>query len=484
MNLPMITRQRGGFWLIVLSLLLSCDKQEDTSGDNEPPADDTAQDDTGDSPDPQELLLDVLAEVSEIVPTVAVVRWETSQPTTGMVRFGSDGALDHQTPSTPEGTSHEAVLLGLRADQEVTFEISVSAGELGETSAPQQVRTGALPTGLPSLLLSSHDPDASMGGFTILPLQNSERCWTTIVDAEGEYVWALEIPCQTHRTRLLPDGSGLVSHFQTAPDEPLVLRTLSFLGEVTAEVAVESGHHDFAIVDDGTWAVLGLNERTFQDGDEEVRLVADTIIEVTSDGEQQVIWDLFDHLDPVMGEEHPESGWAAGAWEWSHGNYLSYIPEDDAYYITDRSLHTVFKVDRSTGAHLWTLGDDLGDYEVTDDDPLVSAPHSIERAEDGLLLFNQHFPGQGDCSEALVIQQDEDAGTAWRSWTYQTEDCLGVEYLGNAWPLDGGNTLVVFSQRGQMDEVTPDGTVIWSLATGLDWWFSYAERIASLYTGS
>ena len=333
----------------------------------------------------------------------------------------------------------------------------------------------------PALELSFFDADASADGYTIVPLQGDYDCWTCVLDEQGRPVWASEIPCQTHRTRFAPDGSGFVSHYQTSPDNPVQLRSVSFFGDEVSEIPVEDAHHDFAIVDENTTAVLGYTERLVQIGDEELRLVGDTIIEVGPYGSAEVIWDLFDHvaIDPDL--PFPESAWREGTFECSHSNYLTYSADQDAYLITDRSVEAIYKVDRSTGAHLWTLADNLGDFEVHDEQALVEFPHSIEPIDGGLLLFNQGHPLDDDCSEALEIEIDTQAGTASRGWTYETEDCLLTEYLGNAWRLDNGNTLAVFTKLGQMDEVTADGALVQRLNTGMGWWLSYAERVSSLY---
>jgi hypothetical protein len=464
--------------LIMLALLAACDG-DSPSGDDTGPIDTDTDTDTG-TPNTDPLLQDIELELSLDVATVARVRWETSSPTTGVVYFGTPGGLEYATPSTAEGTSHEALLLGLRANSEVGYRVEVAAGEVTEASEELRFTTGSLPTGLPRMVLNMAE-EGGGEGFTIVPVQGSTTCYTSVLDAGGEPVWASEIGCLTHRTRLLPDGSGFVSHFRGAGENPSLLKSVSFMGEQIGEIVVEGGHHDFAIVDDRTWAMLGYTVRTFDNEGEPYPLVGDTIIEIGPDGEQTVIWELFDHLQPNLSDWFPDSDWMPGTPEWSHSNYISYAPEEDAYYITDRSVNAIYKVDRSTGEHLWTLSDYMGDFQVDDEEPLVFSPHSVELTDDGLLVFNQAASWDGECSEAILVQIDEEEGRAWRSWTYETEDCLGVDYLGNAWPLDDGGALVVFSQMGQMDEVTAAGELTWRVNTEMGWLFSYAQRSSSLY---
>ncbi len=482
--------RRSGFALnasastLLLILASSCGKDEPADSDDslwsgDSPVE-TALDDTGEGL----LLQDLQVEISPTIPTVARVTWVTSEPTSGFVRFGEAGVLSMTTPVT-EGTHHQQDLVGLLPESDYAFEVTVSLGDQTVSLGEQAFTTGALSGDLPSSELTSYDPEASAGGFTIVPVQSTGRCLTTVLDDQGRTVWAHEIPCITHRTRLAPDGSGFVSHSRVGPHDPVILSHVSFFGETIEEIAIEDSHHDFAIVDTDTYAVLSYTERSFGfDGGEEVRLVGDTIVEVNAEGETSVIWDLFDHVDPRYEEVRQLSDWSEGAYDWSHSNYITYVPEEDAYYVSSRSLSALFKVDRSTGAHLWTLADNRGDFEVDEDPTLVSTPHSIEPVDGGLMLFNHRDIEAGECSQAVRASLDSDLGTAERTWSYESFDCLGVDYLGNAWPLPNGNTLVVFSMRGQMEEVTPEGRVVMRLNIDLGWWFSYATRVESLFVGA
>mgnify|MGYP002639804574 CR=1 FL=1 len=435
-----------------------------------------------DEPSVGSLLSDLDLEISAEVPSVAKVRWTSPTEAVGSVRFGAAGELVSAAAVRVQGDRQEAYLLGLLPDEDYAFEVTVSMGDEVWSSAEQVFHTGAWVAPPPQVEVSLYDPESSAGGFTIVPLQGGDDCWTMVLDEQGRTVWAHPISCLTHRVRLAQDGSGFISHTRSSPQDPLVLEHISFFGEPIASIVVPDAHHDFAIVEHGTYAVLGYTERSFFDGEVEVRLVGDTILEVDTEGHSHVVWDLFDHLEPVLEGFRFRSDWSDGAWDWSHGNYLSYVAEEDAYYVSSRALNALFKVDRTTGAHLWTLADGFGDFGNAGDRPLLDTPHSVEPVDGGVLYFNQQAAGIG-CSEAVVAQLDELVGTAERVWSYETSDCLKVDYLGNAWQLSNGNVLAVFSQRGQADEVTPAGDVVHRLSTDIGWWFSYAQRVDSLYVG-
>ena len=53
-------------------------------------------------------------------------------------------------------------------------------------------------------------------------------------------------------------------------------------------------------------------------------------------------------------------------------------------------------------------------------------------------------------------------GTAEEVWSYANEGVF-VYILGEAARLPSGNTLIVWSTAGQVQEVTPGGELVWSL---------------------
>lgn len=475
-----------------LLLVLGCPGGQDTPPDDSPPDDTQPTDDT-DQPPLGPLLEDLQVEVSTEVPTVARLRWSSREGAEASVRFGVAGELASTAVVTTDGDSRQAYLLGLLPDGDYAFEVTVSAGDESESSGEQAFATGSWPVALPQVSVSLSDPEASAGGLTIVPLQESSpgggfgECWTTVLDGQGRMVWASPISCPTHRARLALDGSGFISHthpFADGKEDGMVLEHVSFFGERIQQIVVPDGHHDFTLDGSNTYGALGYSERTLY-GDEgvELRLVGDTIIELDSEGGVRVLWDVFDHVDPVLDQDLYDSIGPEGGVDWSHGNYLNYVAAEDAYYLSCRGINALFKVDRSTGELLWTLADGWGDFANIGDGVMVDTPHSIEVVDGGLLIFNQWSHDNPGCSEAVRIQLDEAAGTAERVWSYESSDCLVVDYLGNAWPLSNGNTLVDFGFMGLVEEVTPGGEVVQRMSTPLGWFYSYGERVDSLYVG-
>jgi hypothetical protein len=430
-------------------------------------------------------ILEVEATVSELVPTVATVRWVTDEPSTGSVAFSTEGEDELHTPSTTLGTEHEVLLLGLLSDRSYRFRIAAEAEGVTATSAEQSLETGVFAPDLPLLQHTALCQGEVAAGYTIAPVMavSHEACWSRIVDGQARTVWAAPVPCKTHRTHLAPDGRGLlISHhidlgIEPGDEAPLELLQLAWDGTLLSTTVVEGGHHDVTVVGDEGYAVLGFDPREIEIEGLVYPVLGDSIIEIDTAGRAQVIWSLLDELDP-RADEVTEQPLMFGYRDWSHCNYLNYVAAEDAYYLTCRALNAMLKVDRSSRRIAWILRSEGGDFEHDEQREILGAPHSVELVGDELLVFNQHNSG---CSEAARIRLDHDLGTAARTWSYEHESCSSVGYLGNAWPLPNGNSLVTFSELGSLYELSPSGEELRSIDTEYGWFFAYATQIDSLY---
>ena len=83
----------------------------------------------------------------------------------------------------------------------------------------------------------------------------------------------------------------------------------------------------------------------------------------------------------------------------------------------------------------------------------------------------------GGMSQALEYRLDTTAWTATRVWSYQASG-INSPVLGDAQRLPNGNTLVTYSQDGNMHEVNATGQLVMSLKASS---FGYADFRESLY---
>jgi hypothetical protein len=90
----------------------------------------------------------------------------------------------------------------------------------------------------------------------------------------------------------------------------------------------------------------------------------------------------------------------------------------------------------------------------------------------------------GDASrfanQVLEFELDEEMGTAKEVWSYQPETDIFSFSLGDVSRLENGNTLVTFSNQGQIDEVNADGDLVWRLNFELGGATGYLTPLANL----
>lgn len=373
------------------------------------------------------------------MPTVLEVTWSTSAPTTGVVRFGLDGATNRATPAQPEGTDHRALLVGLPPEVDVTVEID--AGDAA--SDPVVASTGALPGAAPTIAAEGEP----FGWFTTIVAMKDDVARVLLLDPEGRVTWVHEDTrgLSVFRARLAHDGSGIVylsSIVRGGPSPDSVLVHVAWDGTETEVVPVPDLAHDFVELADGTIVALAYERR----GD----VLGNALVEVPPGGEPRTIWTSWDCFDP---DAHPSDDPAQG---WTHTNALDYDAAEDAFLVGMRNLNGITQVDRTTGACAWTLGGVAGDVAITGEQRFRHQ-HQFERTADGLLVFdNDGMPGQE--SRVLAFSLDPDARTAKVEGQLVADPPLFSFILGDVHRGDDGDTLIVWSVPGTIDRVRPDGT--------------------------
>lgn len=452
--------------MLFLLSLAACDSP------SAPPSVDSASD-----PTPCVGTVSPLVEATAI-PTVLRVSWETETDTTGQVRFTGEGQVTRLTAPTV-GTTHEALLVGLRPQTDAAFTVLVD-GEVpcgGEGTAT----TGSLDVGLPDVEARISSPEAADAGLTAVSIITGGAAAATLLDEEGVVVWASAIEGGGRPVyRVLPSLDGesiLYNETANSLDQPGVLYRVSLDGEVRESFTLPGGHTDFVEFAPHEYAMLGWEIREIEGR----RLMGDTIVELDESGNSRVVWSTFDSIEPDLTRQY-DKGWYRDdpdVEDWTHVNGLTYDPAAGAYYVTITLDDSVARVDRATGEMTWRMGATVGDFLVDGGEPLFARPHSVQAVGDELVVFNRHTPREGipDCGNAVRVKYDLGAGRVSREWGYSPDECLPVEWLGSAQALAGGGTLVCFSSAGQIDEVAPTGELAQSLVLPAGWQFGFATRL-------
>jgi hypothetical protein len=100
-----------------------------------------------------------------------------------------------------------------------------------------------------------------------------------------------------------------------------------------------------------------------------------------------------------------------------------------------------------------------------------------------VILFDDGDDDVPPFSRAVEYALDTDAGTATLVWSAHATPQLEDFALGYAQRLSNGNTLITYGAARQVQEVSPDGALVWDLydLSTDDFGIYRAYRLASLY---
>jgi hypothetical protein len=470
-------------WLSSLAIALLA------AGCAEDPLIDDDDDDTTSWPEGIEVAL------SDVIPTVATLTWspEDASVTEARVVFGRGGDEEFSAPlDLSDGEPFAATLIGMKAATEYTAWVTAETGDGAVTTEPAVFTTGPVPSGLPELDLEVTDDgsDFASGGFLLTSMFTGAPA-PIILDGDGDLVWWYleeDDSFQVNRTRLSrdgqwilywspnihglgPSGSGPSGNSGGGTEQKLVRVSLD--GTEVQTLDLTDGHHDFVELSDGTLAYLEYDTR--QVGVEEVH--GDRIMEIDPSGEVVVVYTVWDDFE-YEGEDPDDPGPPEG---WTHANALRHRAEDDSYYVSLRAQDGILKIDRATGQLQWALGTPIGDFvDPHGETDFFNAQHGFQVLDGTLLVFN-NGDAEDTASQVVEIAVDENTFEAEVVWEYGPTPSVFCPTLGDVHRFESGNTLAVFSTAGQVEEVTPDGDVVWRVAADLGGALGYGVWTETLY---
>ncbi|MFX1538285.1 MAG: aryl-sulfate sulfotransferase, partial [Promethearchaeota archaeon] len=176
-----------------------------------------------------------------------------------------------------------------------------------------------------------------------------------------------------------------------------------------------------------------------------------------------------------------------------HSNTVFFDGEEDIIYYNSRNTNTFYKINHSSGAVIWGLGE-YGNFTLYDKygrerASLFYHAHALKKVDDNtfILFDNDHHnktdPNSND-SRILEITIDEATMTANESWSWTApEDYYSTE-LGDADRLPNGNRLGAFGTRthpntdigARLVEVNEGGEIIWEMNFPQDEFSYYIYR--------
>ncbi|WP_323677478.1 aryl-sulfate sulfotransferase [Halorubellus sp. PRR65] len=311
-------------------------------------------------------------------------------------------------------------------------------GSSGTASTPN--RTGVLVT------------VQSYGGFG----ENNGRA---VVVEDGDVVWSFAPEdSRVFDAEMLDDGNVLVSYATQLPASECPERTLEHESEQcvrnnVVEVDYETNEETWAY----RWYDAFITHHEVHDAD---RLPngETAIVDMGNDRafvvneSKSVVWEwrAREHIGPgtdfweTFGgpdRPRPES-------DWTHMNDIDRLADGD-FSLSIRNFDVVLEVNRSTKAIERVVGE------------VRESGEDVEGREP--ILDDQHNPMWVSSEHVLVADSEADrivevnASTQSVVWSYDD----GLLWPRDADRLPNGNTLVTNSLRYEVEEVTPDGEVVW-----------------------
>jgi hypothetical protein len=183
-------------------------------------------------------------------------------------------------------------------------------------------------------------------------------------------------------------------------------------------------------------------------------------------------WRMSDHL--AITETYQDIGSdgkkPATPFDPFHVNAVS-ADTEGTLLLSARHTHTIYSIDRSSGAMRWRLGGRKSDFSLSQQ-AIFAWQHNARRVDaTHISMFDNHVPpggtpkaSDGD-SRGLVLTVDEKARTATVARQYKRAGYAGFA-MGNLQTLDDGHVLVGWGMRNAATEFTASGTPIWE-ADGL-----------------
>lgn len=443
----------------MLLLLLACTGK---TPDDSSTADDTGPD-TADSGDTgASSFLNLTAAPADDIPTVVRVTWSTAEATEGWVTYAPKGEADPIRVTATGTTDHEALLFGLAP--ETTYTVNVGADN--EVSAPIDVTTGERPRDLPDLTAYTVTDEAAPGFFAVGMVSASSI--GAIVDHDGNYVWWYRIPDATNYvTRVLRSVDGrsvLVNSAPAAGDDDSAqhrVYRVSYDGSEVETIELPLHHHDYCELPDGSIGFLAFDYQTV-DG---ARVNGDKLMERAPDGTVRQIWSAWDWYDYADYQDT-----SAGT-EFVHANVVKYDAATDSYIVGLRNVGGLVRIDRDSGEITEHLGGNGSDYTFTTGTPL-SGQHSFTMLDDGFVVLDN----RDDTDEpSRAAQFRLSGGTMEEVWSYTSPAGYHEFGLGDAVRMPSGNTKIVWSSSGELNEVTPEGELIWKLNLDVGTGFGYGD---------
>jgi hypothetical protein len=414
--------------------------------------------------------------------TVGIVEWSTtlSNVSSAQVVYSLNNAATSilnkggSAPVDLAKSNYRTLLLGLKQSSDYTFHIEAtsSTGTTCKSSDYTLPKTGAL-SGAPTVTRTAGASVSSQAnGFIVTSTgmgaggggPSTSSGGVFIIDADAAVVWYSTGPNQCSRARMDYEGVNMWMLSLNVQNSGGEMRFVSMDGQTsqTNVSGLSSAHHDFAVLPGKIAAMVWASTGT----DPESNLV-----ERASDGSgsSTTVFKIGSNLyaggSSAMG----------GGGNTYHCNSILYHPSDDSYTIGDRNPNLYLKA-KHDGTVVWQIGGSCTSAKAT---KCASGTWQVNHGHDfdangNLLIFNN---GSSGSSHVFEFKLTESSSAISIATVKDFAPGSSSNTLGDVQRLPNGNTIITYSNAGQILEVDSS----WNTVQTLKGTFGYADWRETLY---
>ena len=387
--------------------------------------------------------------------------------------------LDGEIVATVEALADEDIVISsLLPSTDYDYRLIVESEFGAEIVAEGEFTTQSPPSSLPEINIVGRPSGVTDSAIFVATFMSSDTSLVAF-DSAGRYRWWHIRDNESLSTRAMPSRDGTAVYdigFPTAEvvasksysDADFFIMRTEVAAQETTVYEVPMAHHDMVELPDGKLAYLAFSPDPHDAG----RPNGDAIIELDpKTGETAVVWTTWDTF------AYEEDSGMELDFGWAGANALDFDEDENAYYVSARALSSITKIDRDTGVADWVFGAE-GDFQMRGLGGFPEGQHQFEALNHSLLVFDN---GQASLMSSRVVEYalDEQRMETTEVWAWEANPEIYVYSLGDVKRLANGNTLVVWSTAGAIDEVREDGSLQWSLNLGLGAGIGYLSLAAA-----
>ena len=321
------------------------------------------------------------------------------------------------------------------------FRITATAAAGECRSDDYTIMTGPIANGLQKPTVTTSNASALAGGFLVTGQHATNAGMSSaqayILDADGDYVWWMAVTNDVSGARMSYDGTHMWINSVNVPSGTARVHRVGMDGLTDEDLSSQftGQSHQLTVLPDETIAFYAYGSNGCYDIKERapngtVRTIVNAQVALRTTGD-------------------------------CHLNNIQYSQPDDTLVFSDLNHNQVAKVKRSDGSTVWILN---GTTATLTGATWIGGEHGLHLVDlTHILLFNNNINGTGG-SNALDFLLDPTARTVARIWSYTASPAINVQIMGDVQRLPNGNTVIGYSTKGALHEVSSSGTVLQTLA--------------------